>query len=205
MARPKMKKSAKKSVKPAAKKTMKKSTKKPVTKTKATKTKAKRATKKTSKRSKKVSAIPKGYATVTSYLIVDNAAQAIDFYKQAFAAKVGMLMHSPSGKVMHAELKIGDSKIMLADESPEMNALSPKALKGSATALHMYVKNVDKVLSSAVNAGAELVRPAADMYYGDRIGTVVDPFGHKWSIATHIEDVTPAQMRKRAAAMHSDM
>ncbi|OGT37784.1 MAG: glyoxalase [Gammaproteobacteria bacterium RIFCSPHIGHO2_12_FULL_37_14] len=150
---------------------------------------------------KKVSPIPKGYHSVTPYLIINRAAAAIEFYKKAFAAKEVMRVEHKGGKVGHAELKIGDAKIMLADEFPEMNSRSPQAYGGSPVSLHLYVKNVDDVVSKAISAGATLMRPLENMFYGDRSGTVVDPYGHIWHVATHIEDVTPAKMKKRAAEL----
>src|SRR3990167_1963259 len=162
----------------------------------------KKVTKNTSlKRLKKVSPIPKGYYSVTPYLIINRAAAAIEFYKKAFAAKEVMRVEHKGGKVGHAELKIGDAKIMLADEFPEMNSRSPQAYGGSPVSLHLYVKNVDDVVSKAISAGATLMRPLENMFYGDRSGTVVDPYGHIWHVATHIEDVTPAKMKKRAAEL----
>lgn len=196
-------KTGKKTVKKTVKKSVKKVVKKPVKK--AGKKKPVKKTRKSAgkKKSAKVSAIPKGYNTVTPYLVVNNATQAIEFYKQAFDAKVVMRMDKPDGKVAHAELKMGDSKIMLGDECPEMNAHSPKTFGGCSVGIHLYVKNVDVVLEKAINAGATLSRPAENMFYGDRIGSVEDPFGHKWSVATHIENVTLAQMKKRAGQLYN--
>ena len=167
------------------------------------KTKKRTVKKVVKKAKKKVLAIPKGYNSITPYLIVANAAKAIEFYKNIFGAKVAMLMNQPSGRVMHSELKIGDSKIMLADEFPEMNARGPQAFGGSPITMHLYVKNVDSIVEKAVASGAKLLRPVEDMFYGDRCGAVEDPFGHKWHVSTHIEDVTPAQMKKRSAQMGS--
>ena len=195
---------SKKATKSVAKKPAKKVVKKVVKKTsKKVGKKTKPAAKKKAAKKAKVSAIPKGYNSVTPYLVVGNAAEAIDFYVKAFNAKVVMRMDKPGGKVAHAELQVGDSKIMLGDECPEMNALSPKAYGGCAVGIHLYVKDVDSVLDRAVKAGAKLARPAEDMFYGDRIGSVEDPFGHKWSVATHIENVTVAQMKKRANELYS--
>jgi PhnB protein len=183
--------------KPVAKKVKGKAKAKPKAKSQV-KAKVKVATRKKAK----VSAIPKGYNTVTPYLVVSNATQAIEFYIKAFDAKVVTRLDKPDGKVAHAELNIGNSKIMLGDECPEMNAHSPKAYGGCAVGIHLYVKNVDITLDRAINAGATLSRPAQDMFYGDRIGSVEDPFGHKWSIATRIENVTAAQLKKRASELY---
>lgn len=150
---------------------------------------------------KKVSAIPEGYHSVTPYLIVDGAAQAIEFYKKAFAAKLVLRMEQPGGKIGHAELKIGDAKIMLADECPEMKAYAPSRDGGTPISLYMYVKNVDKVVERAIANGAKVLRPVEDMFYGDRSGGIVDPFGHHWYVSTHIEDVSTRELKKRAAQM----
>lgn len=149
-----------------------------------------------------VSAIPDGYSSITPYLIVTDAAKAIDFYKQAFGAIEVMRMPKPDGKVGHAELQFGDSKIMLADEFPEMNAKAPNAFGGSPVGIMLYIENVDAVADKAVSLGATLVRPLQDMFYGDRICTIEDPFGHSWYVATHIEDVSPEELEKRMAQMH---
>jgi PhnB protein len=156
---------------------------------------------KVKRKSKKVLAIPKGYHSITPYLIIDEAAKAIKFYKKVFGAKEVMRMDQPDGKVGHAELKIGDSIIMLADECPAKNAKSPTAFGGSAIAIHLYIKDVDTVVKRAVKLGAKLTRPVVDMFYGDRAGEIVDPFGHKWYVSTHVEDVTPAKLRKRVAEL----
>jgi PhnB protein len=150
----------------------------------------------------KVKAIPEGYHNVTPYLVVDGGARAIDFYKRVFRATERMRMPSPGGKVGHAELSIGDSTIMLADEHPEMGARGPRAFGGAAVTLHLYVEDVDATVKAAVEAGAKLVRPVEDKFYGDRMGTIEDPFGHHWHVSTHKEDVPPAEMARRAAAMH---
>ncbi len=152
---------------------------------------------------KKVLAIPKGYHSITPYLIVKDAAKAIAFYKKVFAAKEVMRMEHSGGKVAHAELKIGDSKIMLADECPQMGAHSPQAYGGSAVSILLYIKDVDGIVKKAIAAGAKLNKPIENMFYGDRSGGVEDPFGHKWYISTHIEDVSPAMMKKRAAQLFS--
>jgi PhnB protein len=144
--------------------------------------------------------IPDGYHTATPYLIVNDGARAIEFYKKAFGATELLRMPTPDGKIGHAEIKIGDSPIMLADESPAMGARSPKSLGGSPVSILLYVEDVDKVFSQAVAAGAKVQRPVTDQFYGDRMGGVEDPFGHTWHVATHVEDVSPDEIRKRAAA-----
>ena len=148
-----------------------------------------------------VKAIPEGYNTVTPYLIFNGASEAIEFYKRALGATEVLRLGDPSGKVHHAEIAIGDSRIMLADEHPEIQALSPKTIGGSPVTMHVYVADVDAAVERAVKAGAKLVRPVADQFYGDRTGTLTDPFGHVWSIATHKEDVPPDELQRRMAAM----
>jgi len=145
-----------------------------------------------------VKPIPEGYHTVTPYLVVRDAASALDFYKKAFAATELMRMDGAGGKVMHAEIKIGDSPLMLADECPEMGARGPQSLGGSAVSMLIYVKDVDARFNLAIAAGGKALRPVQDQFYGDRSGTLVDPFGHVWTIATHKEDVSPEEMHKRA-------
>ncbi len=149
---------------------------------------------------KKVQPIPTGYHTVTPYLVCRGAANAIEFYKRAFGAKERLRMPGPNGKVAHAELQIGDSRLMLGDEWPEMGAKSPDMLGGSPGGVFLYVKNVDAMADRAIKAGATVVMPVQDMFWGDRYGKLKDPFGHEWSIATHKEDLTPKQMAKRAPA-----
>jgi PhnB protein len=144
--------------------------------------------------------IPDGYHSVTPYLIVKGAAQAIEFYKKAFGATELMRMPQPGGKIGHAEIKICDSPIMLADESPEMGARIPQSFGGSPVSILLYVEDVDTIFSQAVAAGAKVQRPVTDQFYGDRMGGIEDPFGHLWYISTHTEDVSPEEMRKRAAA-----
>jgi PhnB protein len=151
--------------------------------------------------STKVDYIPPGYHTATPYLIVDGAARAIEFYKQAFGAAEVMRISGPDGKLGHAEIKIGDSPIMLADEFPKMDARGPVAIGGTPVSLMLYFENCDTIFNRAVSAGARVLRQVQDQFYGDRAGTVVDPFGHKWTIATHKEDVSPEEVQKRAAAM----
>jgi len=143
-----------------------------------------------------VQAIPKGYHTITPYMTVRDAARAIEFYKQAFGAKEKGLMKGPDGKVMHAELVIGDSIIMLADEFPEFGSLSPQSTGGSGTGLHIYIEDVDSAFDRAVKAGATVEMPVADMFWGDRYGKLRDPFGHKWSIGTHKADLSMEEMKK---------
>jgi PhnB protein len=148
-----------------------------------------------------VKPIPDGYHTVTPYLIVKDAARALDFYRKAFGARELMRFPGPGGKVLHAEIKIGDSPIMLADECPEMSARSPQALGGTPVGIALYVEDVDAVFNRAVAAGAKVLKPVQDQFYGDRSGTVTDPFGHQWTVATHKEDVSFEEMQKRMAAM----
>jgi PhnB protein len=152
---------------------------------------------------KKAQPVPAGYHTVTPYLVCRGAAGAIDFYKRAFGAKEKMRMPGPDGRVAHAEIQIGDSRVMLGDEFPEMGARSPEALGGSAGSVFLYVKNVDAFADKAVAAGATVLMPIQDMFWGDRYGKLKDPFGHEWSIATHKEDVTAKQMAKRAQSAMS--
>jgi len=145
-------------------------------------------------------AIPDGYHTVTPYLILSGASDAIAFYKKALGAEEVMRMADPGGKIHHAEIEIGDSRIMLADEHPEIQALSPKTVGGSPVSIHLYVADVDGAVERAVAAGAKLIRPVADQFYGDRVGGIEDPFGYRWFIATHKEDLTMDEIRRRAAA-----
>jgi PhnB protein len=143
-----------------------------------------------------VKPIPEGYHTVTPYLICKGAAQAIDFYKKAFGAKEVMRFADPSGKIGHAEIKIGDSIIMLADEHPDMKIVSPQTLGGTPVGIALYVEDVDARFNQAVAAGVKVERPLADQFYGDRSATVIDPFGHKWTIATHKVDVSMEELQK---------
>ncbi len=147
-----------------------------------------------------VKPIPDGYHSVTPYLIIDGAARALDFYRKAFGAEETVRMPGPDGKIGHAEMRIGNSVVMLADQNPEMGAKGPKAYGGSPITLMIYVENVDKVFAQAVAAGATVERPLANQFYGDRTGGIVDPFGHKWYLATHIEDVAPEEMKRRMKA-----
>jgi len=143
-----------------------------------------------------VKPIPEGYHTVTPYLICDGASQAIEFYKKAFGAVEAVRMAMPNGKIGHAEIKIGDSFIMLADENSEGAAHSPQHYGGSPINVLLYVENTDAMLAQAVSAGAKIVRPIKDEFYGDRTATVIDPFGHTWYIHTHVKDVTPEELKK---------
>ena len=145
--------------------------------------------------------IPDGYPRVTPYLIVDGASAAIDFYRDVLGATERMRMPAPGDKVGHAELDIGDSLVMLADEAPEMNATGPKTVGGSPVTLHVYVEDVDAVFARALEAGATERQAVEDKFYGDRSGQFEDPFGHTWSIASHVEDVSAEEMEKRMAAM----
>ena len=144
-----------------------------------------------------VKPIPDGYHTVTPYLIVKGAADALEFYKKAFGATELMRMEGPGGSIGHAEIQIGDSPIMLADENPGMGFRGPQTLGGTAVSILLYVPDVDKQCALAVAAGAKVLRPIQDQFYGDRSGTYEDPFGHVWTIATHKEDVSPEEMKKR--------
>jgi PhnB protein len=146
-------------------------------------------------------AIPDGFHTATPYLIVRNAGEALDFYREAFGAEELVRMPSPDGKMMHAEMRIGDSIVFLSDEFPEMNSYTraPAALGGVTGSIHLYVQDVDGAVDRAVKAGAQVRMPVQDMFWGDRFGRVADPFGHEWSLATHTEDLTPEQVAQRAA------
>lgn len=148
-----------------------------------------------------VKPIPEGYHTVTPYLVVKGASKAIDFYKKAFNATELFRMEGPGGTIAHSELQIGDSRIMLADESPQMGYSAPQAGSRSPIGLMIYVEDVDKIAAQATSAGAETEREVQDQFYGDRSGNFVDPFGHRWTIATHIEDVSQEEMDRRMAEM----
>ena len=148
-----------------------------------------------------VKPIPEGYHNVTPYLFVRSAAAAIDFYKNVFGATEIMRMPGSNGKIMHAEVRIGDSIVMLADENPQTGVMSPQTVGGYSVGLHVYVENVDAVIQKAVENGAKLLHPIKNQFYGDRSGSLLDPFGHMWNVATHVEDVSPEEMKKRMAAM----
>jgi PhnB protein len=149
----------------------------------------------------KVSSKPAGYPSLTPYLIVRDTARAIDFYRIVFGAEPRMQLAGPGGRIGHAELAIGDSLIMLADESPEHGAVAPKRDQAGPISLHLYVDEADAVLRAAQAAGAKLVRPIETKFYGDRSATIADPFGHIWHISTHVEDVSPEEIERRAAAL----
>jgi PhnB protein len=146
-----------------------------------------------------VKPIPDGYPQVSPYLCVDGASAAIEFYQQVFGAKERARMPQPDGKIGHAELELGDSVVMLSDEYPEMSVRSPKTIGGTPVVMSVYVDDVDAVYQRALGAGATAVREVEDQFYGDRTGQFEDPFGHRWSVATHIEDVSPEEMGRRAA------
>jgi PhnB protein len=148
-----------------------------------------------------VAAIPEGYYSLTPYLVCKGAAKAIDFYAKAFGAHETVRMPGPHGQVMHAEMKIGNSMLMLSDENPERGAVSPQSIGGTATSIMFYCDDVDAVFTRAVSLGATSEMAPADQFWGDRMGNLVDPFGHKWAIATHTEDVSPEEMRKRMLAI----
>jgi len=150
---------------------------------------------------KKVKPVPDGYHHITPYLVIQDAAAAIDFYKKVFGATELFRMTQPDGRVGHAELKIGDSVFMLADEFPEMQTVGPKTLGNTPVGLHLYVEDADATFNHALSLGAKVKKPMADQFYGDRSGTIEDPFGHKWTIATHKEDVSPEEMKRRMAAI----
>jgi PhnB protein len=150
--------------------------------------------------STEVKPIPEGYHSVTPYLILNGAGDAIAFYEKALGAEEIMRLADPAGTVHHAEIRIGDSRIMLVDEHPEIQALSPKTVGGSPVSIHLYVEDVDAAVERAVAVGAKLVRPVADQFYGDRVGGIEDPFGYRWFIATHKEELTIEEIRRRAAA-----
>jgi len=149
----------------------------------------------------KVKPVPDGYHNVTPYLSMKGAAAAIDFYKRAFGAIEVMRMPQPDGRVGHAELKFGDSYVMLSDEFPELQVVGPKTVGNTTVGILLYVDDVDKTVERAVALGATIKKPVQDQFYGDRNATLEDPFGHKWTVAVHIEDVTPEQMKERMAAM----
>ncbi|HUA90566.1 MAG TPA: VOC family protein [Steroidobacteraceae bacterium] len=149
-----------------------------------------------------VEPIPDGYHSVTPYLIVDGAARAIDYYQRAFGATELLRMTDKGGRIGHAELRVGDSVVMMADAHPDMGYRSPHSLGGTAVSILLYVADVDATFRRAIEAGGKLRREVADQFYGDRMGTFEDPFGHVWTIATHIEDVAPEELQRRMAAQH---
>jgi PhnB protein len=149
--------------------------------------------------------VPEGYRTVTPYLTVDGAAEAIEFYKRAFGATERLRMEAPGGKIGHAELQIGDSLVMLSDPFPQSTSRSPKELGGTCAGVFLYVEDVDEVARQAVDAGATITMEVADQFWGDRFGSVTDPYGHLWSIATHVEDVPPEEMEERSKAAMAAM
>jgi PhnB protein len=146
-----------------------------------------------------VKPVPDGYPSLTPYLIVTDGAAAIAFYQRVFGAKLRMRLDGPGGKIGHAELEIGNSLIMLADEHPAMGALAPLTIGGTPVGLHIYVEDVDAVAAKAIAAGAALKRPVENQFYGDRLGSIVDPFGHLWHISTYVENVSPEEIGRRAA------
>ena len=149
--------------------------------------------------------IPEGYRTLTTYLTVENAADAIDYYKDVFGAKERIRMEAPDGKIGHAELEIGDSLLMLSDPFPGATSRPPTELGGTTAGAFMYVEDVDAVVKRAVESGATITMEIADQFWGDRFGSVTDPFGHVWSIATHVEDVPPEEIAERAKAAMAEM
>src|SRR5262245_34064906 len=149
----------------------------------------------------KVKPIPDGYTAITPYLFIKGAGQALDFYKKAFGAVERVRMPGPNNTVGHAEIEINGSVVMLADEAPSMQALSPQSVGGTPVLIYLYVDDVDTVVNRAVGAGAKVLQPVQDKFYGYRSGSILDPFGHLWGVATHKEDVTPEEMQKRMAAL----
>ena len=149
----------------------------------------------------KVRAIPEGYHAITPYLVVKGAARAIDFYKKVFGAREKFRMDGPGGTVAHAEIEIGDSVVMLADENPQHGALSPSTVGGTPISIMLYVEDVDRTAETLTKAGAKTLRPVQDMFYGDRSGGFEDPFGHRWHVSTHIEDVSPEEIERRMRTM----
>lgn len=148
-----------------------------------------------------VKAIPEGYRSITPYLIVKGGVEAMAFYSKSFGATEALVLHGPDGKIGHAELIIGDSKIMLADENEAAGAKSPQTVGGASISIHLYVEDVDSVVTQAIAAGGTLMHPVTNQFYGDRSGSLIDPFGHHWHIATHIEDLSPEEIEARAKTM----
>jgi PhnB protein len=145
-----------------------------------------------------VKAVPEGLHTITPHLVVNDGEKALEFYKMAFGAEIGPVHKTPDGKVMHAEFKIGDSKLFLADEFPGMGCPSPKTAGGSSVVLNLYMDGIDKVFDQAVSAGATVTMPLGNQFWGDRYGQLKDPFGHNWALGQHVEDVAPEEMKRRA-------
>jgi len=169
------------------------------------KIKVKASNAKANKAKSKVSPVPEGFSTVTPHLNVRDAAHALDFYKKAFGAIETVRMGGPGGKILHAEIKIGDSHIFLADEMPEWGSKSPLTLGGTGSSICLYVENADALFNQAVSAGARVTMPLLDQFWGDRYGKLMDPFGHEWAVATHLEDLTPVEMKKRQEAAMAQM
>jgi uncharacterized glyoxalase superfamily protein PhnB len=159
----------------------------------------------TLERSTKVNPIPQGFHTTTPYVVVKDAVAAIEFYKKAFGAQEMGIMRTPDNKVMHAMIRIGDSFVMMGEECPQVNVFSPTTLGNTPVRIHLYVEDADRTFNQAIAAGAQPLMPISNMFWGDRYGVVKDPAGHQWSIATHIEDLTPEQMQQRAAAACAEM
>jgi PhnB protein len=151
------------------------------------------------------SKIPSGMHSVTPHLVCAGAAKAIDFYKKAFGATEEARMPGPDGRLMHAAVKIGDSTVMLADEMPEWGSLAPTSLKGSPVTIHLYVEDADRFVERAAKAGAKVTMPVSEQFWGDRYGKIEDPFGHHWSVATHVRDVSPEDMKKAMKEMEKNM
>ena len=152
-----------------------------------------------------VKAIPDGHHTITPYLRIRDAGKAIDFYKRAFSAEELVRMPGPDGKIMHAQIKIGDSIVMMSEECAQYGSVGPQTLNGTSVGIHVYSKDVDATVAQAAAAGAKVKMPPADMFWGDRFAVVIDPFGHEWSVATHKEDLTPEQIAKRQAEFFANI
>lgn len=152
----------------------------------------------------KVNSVPPGYHTVTPYLLIQGASDAIAFYVRIFGAEEITRLTAPDGRIGHAEIRIGESTIMIADEHPEMDFLGPKSRGGTTVSLLIYVDHADDIYNAALDAGATELRPMCDQFYGDRSGTVTDPWGHVWSIATRLEDISPAELKRRFEELYAD-
>ena len=152
----------------------------------------------------KVNSIPRGMNTVTPYLLIQGASEAISFYVKVFGAEEIVRLTAPDGRIGHAEIRIGDSVIMVADEHPEMDFLGPQSRGGTTVSLLVYVENADEIFAAAIDAGAIELRPLCDQFYGDRSGSVTDPWGHVWSIATHLEDISPTELKQRFEELYAD-